>query len=617
MCPRDRVPTRSGADPLLEQVIGDRYRILQRIGAGGMGQVYRAAHARIATLFAVKVLFGDLAHDSTMRSRFQREAEAASCLHSRRIVRVVDFGESSEGLLYLVMELLEGASLTSMLERERTIVPRRAVDVARQVARGLAHAHDRGVVHRDLKPDNVMLVEEDEEPDVVKLLDFGVARLKGSNRLTQYGQAVGTPTYMAPEQFLGIEVDGRADLYSLGVILYEMLTGDPPFISETLPGLVALHQFEPAPPIRDRGPYAPLAPRLASAVHRLLAKDPNDRFPSARALLDALQLVDERSTATSLPAAPAAPAPAPAPASTSTRSYLISERAAEVIHAAIQVGAPTYNRNDHAGCFQIYRQTAQDLLEGPLEPSSAPAAAARLRAAIQRADAMESATYAAWEMRYGFDDLLHAANHALVVSAGPGSIAQELAIAEELAAPHYAAGHLDLIGDFYLEFIRLLAAQIKRTSDEPGLSAWLDEVLDVATRAGGGERALASLPQALDALRRGFRPTAAGLPSIVTLAQCGELPDLSARIIHAIGVGAPAYNAGDIEACYRVYRETAESITREIGGAPGCAEIGLLLGRALDEAAKLGPDSAAWALRRAFDHLLAAASEANARASRS
>ena len=491
-CPRDRVPTRAGiSDPLLDQVIGDRYRILQRVGAGGMGQVYRAAHTRIATLFAVKVLYGDIAHNEKMRSRFQREAESASCLQNRRIVRVVDFGESDRGLLYLVMEYLDGVSLTTLLERERTIVPRRAVAIARQIARGLAHAHERGVVHRDLKPENVMLIEEDDETDVVKLLDFGVARMRGSAHLTQYGQVVGTPTYMAPEQFLGVEVDGRADLYALGIILYEMLTAEPPFQSESLLELVGLHRNEPAPPIRDRGPYAPLPPRLAAVVHRLLAKDPTDRFASASALLEALALAEER---------PAA-APVPAP-----HSPVISAEATEAIRAAIRVGAPTYNRNDHAGCFQIYRRTAEDLLGGPLAPSSAPAAAARLRAAIQRADTMDGATYAAWEMRYGFDDLLHVANHTMIVGAGPGSIEQELAIAEELAAPHYAAGHLDRVGDFYLEFLRLLSAQIGRTSGKTALCAWLDEVVDAASAAGGGERVLASLPRALEALRGDTNP---------------------------------------------------------------------------------------------------------------
>src|SRR5215831_13011094 len=279
VCPRDQIETRADlSDPLIGQLVGDRYRILERIAAGGAGQVYRAAHARIAALFAVKVLYGDLAFDEGMRTRFRREAEVACALQSRHIVRVVDFGESPEGLAYLAMEYLDGISLSSLIARDGALPVKRAVAIARQIARGLAHAHERGVVHRDLKTDNVMLVDEDNESEVVKLLDFGLAHIRDDHRLTAQGQVVGTPHYMAPEQFKGTEVDARADLYALGIILYEMLTGAPPFDAQTVMQLAQLHLLGEVPPLRKRRPEVPV--KLAALVHKLLEKDPKDRYQS-------------------------------------------------------------------------------------------------------------------------------------------------------------------------------------------------------------------------------------------------------------------------------------------------------------------------------------------------
>ena len=182
-CPKDRIETDADVfDPLVGRVLGDRYRILGRIAAGGMGQVYRAAHTRIACVFAVKVVWGDFAYDASMQSRFVREAEIASCLQSRHIVRVVDFSHDEGSLPYLVMELLDGPSLYDVIVREGALAPERAVRIAISIARGLGHAHERGVVHRDLKPENVILVTEEEERDVVKILDFGVARLRDRDR---------------------------------------------------------------------------------------------------------------------------------------------------------------------------------------------------------------------------------------------------------------------------------------------------------------------------------------------------------------------------------------------------------------------------------------------------
>ncbi len=280
-CPRDRIPTRADiADPLLGAVVGERYRVLDRIAAGGMGQVYRASHVRIASLFAVKVLYGDLAYDAGMRARFQREAEATSLLSHRHIVRVFDFGETPEGLLYLAMEYVDGQSLAGLLARDGKLDEARAVTFARQITRGLAHAHERGIVHRDLKTDNVLVVREDEDEEVAKILDFGLAQIRSEVRLTQAGQVFGTPQYMAPEQFFRADVDTRADLYSLGVMLSELLTGTIPFDGATVAELARLHSQAPPPSVRASCPGVSAA--MEAIIARLLAKSPDDRFPSAR-----------------------------------------------------------------------------------------------------------------------------------------------------------------------------------------------------------------------------------------------------------------------------------------------------------------------------------------------
>jgi serine/threonine protein kinase len=594
-CPRDRVATRGDiSDPLLGHVLGDRYRILERIAAGGMGQVYRAAHSRIASLFAVKVLYGDIAHDAAMRNRFQREAEAASCLHSRHIVRVVDFGESADGLLYLAMEHLDGMSLTSVIARDGPLTARRTTSIGRQIAVGLAHAHERGIIHRDLKADNVMLVEEDDEPEVVKLLDFGVARMRNDARLTQIGQVIGTPPYMAPEQFTGADVDARADLYALGVILYEMLAGGPPFEAQSVIELADHHLQTPPPPIRDRNPNADVPSGLEALVHRLLAKSPADRYPSARAVLAVLR-PPTRSAQMNL-SSHTAPVETP-----------VDPLAAERIRATIQVGAPTYNSGDHQGCYEIYKETAEELLTDVLQVESATAAAARLRTALLRAQAMRSPTYAAWEIRYAFDDILRASDAQLTYQSGDGMVGTELAVAEAIAAPHYAAEHLDLVGDYYLEFAKQLSARLRRNASNPAMRAWLDKAVDAGAKAGGGQRALASLSMALEALRRGLYPTLPTMPAVTSLAGCPLLEVFAHRIVQAISLGAPAYNAGDADACHRIYHTAADSIVLEIGGSEPCADVKRLLKAAIDEAEHLSAEHAAWALRRAFDHLLTAA----------
>ena len=300
----------AGSDPLIGAVVAGRYRIEESIGAGQMARVYRARHLRLSRSFAVKVLPGPRASDPVMRLRFAQEADAASSLDHPNVVSVVDFGRIDSGELYLVMELVEGESLGDLIAREGALDPGRAIPLARALARGLGHAHERGLVHRDFKPDNVVLERAAGGELLPRILDFGLAircePAEGEVRLTEEGFVVGTPIYLAPEQACAEPVDARADLYALGVVLYEMLAGQPPFDGH--PVEVARRKLvEPPPPIARRNPEAALPAGLEAVVRRLLAQDPDDRFQSAGELVAALDAVE-----TGLAHAPARAEPLPA-----------------------------------------------------------------------------------------------------------------------------------------------------------------------------------------------------------------------------------------------------------------------------------------------------------------
>ncbi len=603
-CPRDRIPTRADlSDPLLGAVIGDRYRILDRVAAGGMGQVYRASHVRIASLFAVKVLYGDLAYDAGMRARFEREAEATSLLSHRHIVRVLDFGETPEGLLYLTMEYVDGASLAGVLAREGRLGEGRTVQFARQIAKGLAHAHERGIVHRDLKTDNVLVVTEDEDEEVAKILDFGLAQIRSEVRLTQVGQVFGTPQYMAPEQFLRADVDTRADLYALGVMLQELLTGAIPFDAPTVADLARLHAQALPPSVRKSAPH--VSPALEGIVQRLLAKSPDDRFPSARALLEALKplavagVAASRSVVSQVPS-PATKAPEPA----------VPHDVCGPIEAAIVRGAPAYNAGDYAGCAALYARTASGLIDRELRGGPI-AARARLRAAIARAGRAPTPSEAAWEMRYALDDLYAATQAQRPAETAAGWVGVEVALAEVIGAPRYAAGHVDLMGDYYLALVQELSASLRAADVASAAAEYLDRVARAAASRGGGQRALAFLHESLAALGRGLDTTlvsaqpSLGDSSAPSFAACPALDLVASRIVQALRSGVPAYNAGDPATCARVYRQAAEQIIAELGPGLPCAAVVQRLRAAINESATRDADGAAWALRRAFYELLA------------
>ena len=276
-------------DPLEGRLLAGRYEIEVCVGEGAMGRVYRARHRHLGRSFALKVLFGEIAADAAMRHRFAREAEVASRLDHPHVVPSLDFGEIEGGLLFLAMPYVAGTDLATLVRRGGAMAPRRAARIARQVAAGLGHAHARGLIHRDLKPTNI-LIEPTSAGEHARILDFGLAL--GSDdearcRLTTAGIVMGTPLYMAPEQACGGEVDARADLFSLGVTLYEMLAGVPPF--EGSPTAVARKHAAAAPPaIADRVPGSLVPPAIEAIAFRLMEKSPGDRYPSADAVVDAL-----------------------------------------------------------------------------------------------------------------------------------------------------------------------------------------------------------------------------------------------------------------------------------------------------------------------------------------
>ncbi len=294
-CPTDGTLLVSGSeyaaiksDPLIGALMAGRYKIVGRVGTGGMGTVYRAEQVGLAREVALKVLKQEASYDRETVARFQREAKAMSMLLHTNTVRVFDFGEDPSGHLYLAMELLEGELLTSLSERLGTLDVKHAIDIVQQILRSLSEAHSKGLIHRDLKPDNIYLARIDgHTTPVVKVLDFGIAKVfrddgKPMDQLeTQAGTVFGTPRYMSPEQAQGKPLDQRSDLYAVGVLLYQLLVGHPPFIDDDAVVVMAKHIRDMPEAPRKAAPERPIPVRLERVVLRSLAKDPNARPLSA------------------------------------------------------------------------------------------------------------------------------------------------------------------------------------------------------------------------------------------------------------------------------------------------------------------------------------------------
>jgi serine/threonine-protein kinase len=262
--------------------IAGRYRILTKLGEGGMGAVYRGEQISLRRAIAVKLLRPELSANPTLLRRFSAEAEAVAKLSHPNTVNVYDFGQDTDGSLFIAMEYIEGRSLRSVIAKEGPLVPARALAIAVQVAASLSDAHAHNIVHRDLKPDNVMLQERGRQRDVVRVLDFGIAKLRDDSRatqqaMTQAGDMLGTPQYMAPEQIKGDPVDGRCDVYALGCMIYEMVTARLPFEAASIMAMLSKHLLEAPVPPSQRRPDVAIPPAIDQLVLAAMAKDPAQR----------------------------------------------------------------------------------------------------------------------------------------------------------------------------------------------------------------------------------------------------------------------------------------------------------------------------------------------------
>ena len=290
-----------GAASLIGTVVGGRYKLERVIGEGGMSAVYEGEHVHMHKPVAVKVLSPEMSKSSEAVERFHREAMAASRIDHPNVAAATDFGELEDKSFFLVLELITGKTLRDAL-REGRFNARRTLHVARQIASALARAHSLGIVHRDLKPENVMLTSRAGDEDFVKILDFGIAKLpmkelapdatpSDAAPLTQLGMVYGTPEYMSPEQATGKPIDARADLYSLGVIMFEMLAGVRPWDDENKAVLLGKHVSQPVPKIAEKAPDAGVPDEIEAIVRKLMAKSPDDRYAKtedATAAIDAI-----------------------------------------------------------------------------------------------------------------------------------------------------------------------------------------------------------------------------------------------------------------------------------------------------------------------------------------
>lgn len=265
-----------------------QYRLKKKLGEGGMGEVYLAEHQLLHRPCAIKVIRQDRLEDPAAFQRFEREVMATARLTHGNIVRVFDFGRTRDGTVFCAMEYLPGMDLDRLVERYGPVVPERAIYILRQVCSALREAHSVGLIHRDIKPTNIILCERGLLYDVVKLVDFGLVHETAPNvsRLTEERMAVGTPHYMSPEQISGKELGGPSDIYSVGAVAYFLMTGRPPFEGDDYRRLFAAHLTEPVPPLRQRCPGVPAD--LEKVILRCLEKKPADRFPDARSLEQAL-----------------------------------------------------------------------------------------------------------------------------------------------------------------------------------------------------------------------------------------------------------------------------------------------------------------------------------------
>jgi serine/threonine-protein kinase len=284
-------------DPLVGKVLTDRYLIRKRLGEGGMGTVYLAEHTTIKKKVAIKVLSTEFSHKKDLVDRFLQEARAASMIDQENVVEITDYGSTPDGSVYFVMEFLPGEDLSHTVKREGALPWARVKPIMLQICRALQAAHDAGIIHRDMKPENCFRIKRGSNPDFIKVLDFGIAKVTGDENeggkgLTRTGMIFGTPEYMSPEQAKGERPDHRVDVYAVGVILYELITGKVPFHADTFMGILTKHMFEtPEAPSAVAPPSASIPPEVEAIVLKAMQKNREHRFQSMNEFAAAIEAV--------------------------------------------------------------------------------------------------------------------------------------------------------------------------------------------------------------------------------------------------------------------------------------------------------------------------------------
>jgi serine/threonine-protein kinase len=299
-CPKDGTTLRlqNASGDLVGAIVADRYHVLRKLGEGGMGQVYLAEHVKMGRKSALKVMNPAMVKDADAISRFNREAANASRINHPHVADVYDFGETSDGIIYLAMELVEGPSLTKLIADEGPLPPGRAAAIVRQAADALAVAHDMGIVHRDLKPDNIMIARNRDGSDCVKIVDFGIAKAADNvaQKVTKTGLVIGTPEYMSPEQLAGDKLDGRSDIYALALVTFNMLTGRLPFPAETAQESMIMRLTEAPRKLAEMRPEVAWPGEVQAALDKALERDATARYATAsefgRALSESLDRMD-------------------------------------------------------------------------------------------------------------------------------------------------------------------------------------------------------------------------------------------------------------------------------------------------------------------------------------
>jgi serine/threonine-protein kinase len=284
-CPNDGSTLRSATGAsLIGSVIADRYHIEKKLGEGGMGAVYLGEHVKMGRKSAIKVMAQSMASDPEAIARFNREAANAARINHPNVCAIYDFGETREGIIYLAMEFIEGDSLNTLLKSQTALAPRRAAAILKQAADALQAAHDLGIVHRDLKPDNIMLARGRAGSEVVKVVDFGIAKAMGGEegqKVTKTGLVVGTPEYMSPEQLSGDVLDGRSDIYSLGLVFFRMLTGRLPFEADSAQETMIKRLTDEPMRLSEALPGVEFPARLQEVMDKVLQRMPSHRYASA------------------------------------------------------------------------------------------------------------------------------------------------------------------------------------------------------------------------------------------------------------------------------------------------------------------------------------------------